>query len=537
VTVEAPLEVDPVGGATRSAPGPPAPRWLWLIGLMVVLPVAIPVATLFVRVFAAPETVWRTLLTTRTAELILSSTLLVVLVTVSSLAVGLAAAWILVRTTRSHRRTWSVLLAMPLVIPSYVIAMAYLAAGGTRGLIADLTGVSLPLMVGLPGAWLALTLSTYPYVFLIASAALHRHDPALEEAAAGLGASASKVFRTVTAPLLRPALGAAALLVALYTLSDFGAVSLMRYDTFTTLIYAQYAGRLDRTPAAVLSAVLIVIALVIIIAEHRTRGRATYSSPRPSRPMRPRQLGPAGRMAGTVFLGAVVGLGVIVPVGILSAWVLRGLSAGDTISVDWGAISGSLVGSGLAAAIAMMAAIPVVVLAVRFPGRRSRWLERSVYVAFSLPHITIAMAVLVLSISVLGPLYQSLALLVVVYAAVFLAQATSPTRAALLQVDPSLEEASRSLGRGQLQTLRSITVPLIWRGVLAGGALVFLTTMKELPVTLLLRPTGFDTLAVRIWSAASELFYARAAAAALLLLAVSAVPMYLLVIRNRGALA
>jgi iron(III) transport system permease protein len=121
--------------------------------------------------------------------------------------------------------------------------------------------------------------------------------------------------------------------------------------------------------------------------------------------------------------------------------------------------------------------------------------------------------------------------LVVVYASIFLAQATGSAKASLLQVDPSVEEASRGLGRGPLATLRSITIPLIRPGLLAGGALVFLTTMKELPATLLLRPTGFDTLAVRIWSAADELFYARAAASALVLLALSAVPLYFLVLR------
>jgi iron(III) transport system permease protein len=311
----------------------------------------------------------------------------------------------------------------------------------------------------------------------------------------------------------------------------------MRYRTFTTLIYAQYAGRLDRTPAAVLSAVLIAIALVLIVAEGRTRGRASYSSPRAARAGKPRALTRRWSIAAHSFLTIVVTAGVVVPVTVLVAWAGRGIAAGIAPTPDWGAVAGSLVGSGLAAVLAMIGSIPVVILAVRYRSSASQWLERSVYATFSLPHITIAMAVVVISVSFLGPFYQSLTVLVVVYAAVFLAQATGPTRAALLQVDPSLEEASRSLGRGPVKTLRAVTMPLIWRGILAGGALVFLTTMKELPVTLLLRPTGFNTLAVRIWSAASELFYARAAAAALLLLAVSALPMYLLVIRPRGKLA
>jgi iron(III) transport system permease protein len=156
---------------------------------------------------------------------------------------------------------------------------------------------------------------------------------------------------------------------------------------------------------------------------------------------------------------------------------------------------------------------------------------------FSLPHITVALAVLIFAVRYLGPLYQSLALLVVVYATMFLAQATGAAKASLLQVDPHLEEAARSLGKGPLRVLRDVTIPLIWRGLLAGGALVFLTTMKELPATLLLRPTGFETLAVRIWAAADELFYARAATAALVLLAVSAVPAYVLIVRPKDAIS
>ena len=135
--------------------------------------------------------------------------------------------------------------------------------------------------------------------------------------------------------------------------------------------------------------------------------------------------------------------------------------------------------------------------------------------------------------SYLGPLYQSFTVLVLVYSVLFLAQATGVGAAALLQVHPSIEDASRGLGKTRIQTLRRITLPLISRGLLTGGALVFLTTMKELPVTLLLRPTGFDTLAVRIWSSANDLFYARAAAPALLLVAVSAVPTYLILTRMR----
>jgi iron(III) transport system permease protein len=181
------------------------------------------------------------------------------------------------------------------------------------------------------------------------------------------------------------------------------------------------------------------------------------------------------------------------------------------------------------------AALPVGVLVTRFRSRATAWVERMVYAVYALPHIAVALAVVFFASNYLGGLYQSLTLLVVIYAALFLAQALGSTRAGLLGVNPHLEEASRGLGRGPLRTLAAVTVPLMWRSMLAGGVLVFLTSMKELPAMLLLRPTGFDALSVDIWAAAGDLLYARAAAPALLLVAVSALPMYVLALRANHA--
>jgi iron(III) transport system permease protein len=333
---------------------------------------------------------------------------------------------------------------------------------------------------------------------------------------------------------LRPAIGASALLVALYTLSDFGSVSLMRFDAFTRVIYAQYSGRIDRTPAVVLSVVLMLIAGVVIWAEQRTRGEGAYFTKKPTRPPSLHRLTPGSRTAAVGFLGVVVGLGAIIPIVVLVGWVGQSINSGDGVFIAWEAVRGSLTGASLAAAVGMLAAIPIVVLGVRYTSRKTVWLERSVFFIFSLPHITIAIAVVAFTIRYTRPIYQSLAVLVVVYAAMFLAQVTGPARASLLQVDPAIEEASRSLGRGRLATLWSMTVPLMSRGLLAGGALVFVTAIKELPATLLLSPTGFTTLAVRIWAAADELLYARAASSALILIAVSVVPIYYLSIKPKG---
>lgn len=532
------IEVE-VGGTPAAAPGrsrtrhSPAPWWLWVAAVAVLVPVAIPVVGLLVRAVEASDSAWNALMSMRTLQLLVRSLVFTTAVTASATAVGVAGAWLLARTDLPHRRAWGVAFAMPLVIPSYVVAMVLISATGPRGLVADLTGVALPHLVGLPGAWIALTISTYPYVFLITAAALSRVDPALEEAARGLGATPRRVFSTVVLPQLRPAIGAGALLASLYTLSDFGAVSLMRFDVFTRVIFAQYSGRLDRTPAIVLSIVLILVAMTIIGFEQRTRGKGSYFSQKPSRPPTLYPLHGARRLGSQAFLAGVVTVGVIIPIVVLVGWLARGIASGTAVGIPWSAVTGSLTGASLAALVAVVGAIPIVILAVRHSSRATTWLERSVYVIFSLPHITVAIAVVAFTVRYARPVYQSLLLLVIVYAALFLAQATGPAKASLLQVDPHLDDASRSLGKGHLGTIVRVTVPLMSKGLIAGGLLVFVTTLKELPATLLLRPSGFSTLAVRIWSASNELLYTQAAASALLLIAVSVLPVYYLSIKPK----
>ena len=534
------IDIEPAG--TPTVPGGTtssrkrAPWWLWAAAIAVLVPVAIPVLFLFARAFEATDAAWDTLWSFRTLRLIGRSFTLTALVTMSATVIGVGGAWILARTDIAFARVWGVVFALPLVVPSYVLALAFVSATGPRGLIADVTGFATPHLIGLPGAWLALTIATYPYVYLITAAAITKIDPALEEAARSLGASPSRVFRTVILPQLRPAIGAGALLAALYTLSDFGAVSLMRFDAFTRVIYAQYSGRLDRTPAIVLSIVLILIAGVFIWGEQRTQGRGSYFTRSAMRPPSRYHLDTVKRVGATTALGVAVAIGVVLPVTVLVSWLVRGIAGGADVFIPWRAIRGSLTAGSIAAALAMVGAVPIVILTVRFASKTTRWIERGVFTMFSLPHITVAIAVVAFTIRYAPPVYQSILVLGLVYASMFLAQATSAAKASLLQVNPALEDASRSLGRGPIATYFRVTFPLMARGLLAGGALVFVTTLKELPATLLLSPPGFTTLAVRIWSAADEGLFARAAASSLILIGVSILPVYYLSIRSKDSL-
>lgn len=522
-----------VGLATtprRSRPRGRPPLWLWGAALVALVPVLVPFGFLVSRLTGSGSRFFSIALSAETGRLAISTAVLVALVAVSTAVIGVGAAWLTERTDLPGRRLWRVLVALPLVIPSYVIALTLVSASGRGGLLAEATGWAVPSLVGLPGAWIALTIATYPFVYLGTAATLRRLDPAHEESARSLGASQLRVFRTIVIPQLRPALGSGLLLVALYTLSDFGAVSLVRYDSFTRLIYAQYAGRLDRTPAGVLALVLVVIALIVVWAERATRGRAAYHGRPVSRPPRVTRLSPWSRGAALSGLGLLALMSLGLPVGTLLVWLER---APADERFPWGAIAGSVTASTLAALVVAILVVPTAMLITRHASRSTAWVERASYAAFALPHITIGLAVVFFASRYLGSLYQSLTVLVLVYASMFLAQALGSTRASLLQVSPSIEEASRSLGSGRLRTTLQVTAPMVLPGLLAGCLLVFLTTMKELPATLLLRPTGFDTLAVGIWSAADALLYSRAAGPALLLLAVSAIPVYILATRDR----
>ncbi len=517
----------------RAAPG----TALALAGLAVAAATLLPAVYLVVRAGQAGlASVVDTIVAGRTLELLARTALLAVSVTVTSVAIAVPLAWLTVRTDLPGRRVWVVLVALPLAIPSYVGGFAFVAALGPRGLVQGWLGPlgieELPPIYGFPGAWLVLTLFSYPYVLLTVRATLRRLDPSLEEASRTLGRSRRATFWWVILPQLRPSIAAGGLLVALYSLSDFGAVSLLRFDSFTRVIYVQYRASLDRSAAATLGLVLIALVLVVLAAEHRSRGRADYHRLHAGG-ARPAPVVPLGRWRwpAVAACAALVGVALVVPLGVIVYWLVRGLAAGEPLRLTGTLIGHSLVASALGGVVALVAAWPVAVLAARHPGRLSRLVERASYTGYALPGVVVALALVFFGARV-EAIYQTRTLLVFAYVVLFLPQAVGAVRTSLLQVNPSLEEASRLLGRSPVATTRAVVLPLVRPGALAGLALVFLTCMKELPATLLLAPTGYDTLATQVWNATSEGFFGRAAGPALALVVLSALPMALLVMRE-----
>tara|TARA_Y100001936_G_scaffold177110_1_gene173708 strand:+ start:1338 stop:2666 length:1329 start_codon:yes stop_codon:yes gene_type:complete len=437
------------------------------------------------------------------------------------------------------RRAIGTLTSLPLVIPSYVFGLLAITVLGPYGslqkLLEPLGVQKLPSFYGFWGATFVLVFLSFPYVMLPVRAAFKRIDPAMEEAARGLGKSATATFFMITLPMLRPSIIAGVLLVALYTLSDFGAVSLLRYQTFTWAIFIQYETAFDRSIAAALSLVLVGIALILVFVETFSQGNSRYYriSPGNQRTIKLVKLG-AWRWAAMLYSSIIIGLSFVMPVSILIYWVIRGISVGERFDLLWEHTFNTVYIAFLAAFFTALAAIPIAVMNVRYKSRVSTILERMTYVGFALPGLAVALAFVFFATAVPNPFYQTTTILVIAYLVLFLSASVGSTQAALLQISPRLEEVSRSLGKSSFDSFRLVSLPLALRGVFAGAGLVFLLTMKELPATLILSPPGFRTLATSIWSAASEAFFARAALPALVLILIAGIPMALLLLKENN---
>ncbi len=482
---------------------------------------ALPLVYLAVRTIGAgPAEVVDVVVRPRTLELLLRSSALALVVTAASVVLGVGWAWLVTRTAVPGRRALLVLGVLPLAVPSYLSAFAWVS-----------------LAPGIDPFWgsvLVLTLVCFPYVLLPVAAALDRVDPGAEDVARSLGRRPLAVLLTVTLRQVRPAVVAGALLVALYVLSDFGAVALLRLDTFTRVIYTSYRAGFDPTTAAVLSAVLVAVTAVVAGAEIRTRGRVRQARVGSGVARRHRPVPVDGvrtpALLAAPLLVSVIALGV--PLGSV-LWWLRG-SSRELDPAELLAAAGTTVGLALlAAAVTMLLALPVGYLSARFPGAAAHRLERLTYVGYVLPGIVVGLSLVYLGVRVVYPLYQTTTMLVAAYVVLFLPIAVGAARSAVASTPPALEEVARSLGRPPLAAFVAVTAPLIAPGVLAGAALVAVTTMKELPATLILRPTGLETLATELWTATAAGAYAAAAPYAGVLVLVAIVPAALLSLRRR----
>ncbi|MEX1018913.1 MAG: iron ABC transporter permease [Litorilinea sp.] len=520
-----------VFGATQLSQGK---LWLGIICTGIAAALLLPLAYLLLRASnVGIGTALNLLIHPRSLQIFWNSVVLVVWVTGLSLALSIPLAWLTVRTDLPGKRIWSVLCALPLVIPSYVGAYALVAMMGPRGIVqgwlAPLGIERLPSIYGLPGAVWALTIFSFPYLFLSVRAGLQRLDPATEEAARSLGYGAWQTFWRVTLPSLRPSLAAGGLLVALYVLSDFGAVAILRFNSFTRAIYIQYLTSFDRSLASLLALVLVLVSIFLLFAAQRFQGTQRYyrAGTGVGRRQHEIELGQWKWPALALCL-AVVSASLLMPTGVVVYWLVRGILAGESLQPVLQATLNSLQAATLAALACVLLAMPLAYLTARYSGAFSSWILRAVYVGNGLPAIVVAISLVFFGANYAPVLYQTLFTLLFAYVVRFLPEGLGTIRASLMQISPRMEEAARSLGLNRRAMIYKVLIPLLRPGLWAGFALVFLSTIKELPATLLLSPSGFSTLATQIWSATDEAFFTRAAAPSLILLTVSALSIFLI---------
>lgn len=480
-----------------------------------------------------------------TLSVLLNTLALIAAVTAGSVLLGVPMAVLTAGSDLPGRRLWTIGAALPLVVPSYIGAFAFVSAFGPRGVLADALqplGIeSIPTIYGFHGAALVLTLFVFPYVFLTTRAALLSFDWRLLEAARTLNHDRWAAFRKVVVPQLVPAISAGALLVALYTLSDFGTPAIMQYDVFTRVIYVEYnnpgAGGLGRVYAALLSLQLVVVTVGIVALESQVGSDDGDYISRGSRRTGRLKLGRL-KWPAVAFCALVTLLCLGIPLGVLVMWLFRagpgyqGAGFSFQLSYAWNSVGVA----GLAALASLLVALPVGYLSARSDSTLARLSERATYVGYAVPGVVLGLALVYFGLKAsayLPFLYQSIPLLVFAYVVRFVPQAVGAVRSSVLQVDDRLMEAARTLGNTPAASFRKVVLPNIAPGLAAGAALVFLTTMKELPATLMLAPPGFDTFVTYIWLVQGAGYYGQAAVPALVLVGVSGLSMLVILARER----
>jgi iron(III) transport system permease protein len=535
------MRIDSLQQLTGGTRRPPKLVWAFAIGVAVIT--LIPAIYTVIRALGASGTSvlppWPLFL-----QLVTNTVLLAVASAILSGVIGVTQALLIERSQLRGRTVWRIVAALPLAIPPYVLSICMLALLRPRGLVerwlverelAAFGDIPFAAIFGLPGSTVVLAFCLSPYIYLPVAAVLRQGSNHLSEIAQISGASTWYRLRHVTLPLVAPAAGGGMLLVMLYALADFGVPALLRLPTFSTAIYGRFTGQIDREGAALLSLPLIVATLGLIVLEEWLAGRGGAQINRSWRPRLVRQLG-WWQAGAQLLLGTLSVIALVAPLGTLLYWSWLPLSPSEQASlIAWPKLIS--IGANNIAFVALVATLTTVLaitpaLLLRRGGKIGVVVARLSQAGYALPGVVVALSIVLLVNQGAVWLAGGLVPLVLAYIIRFLPQAVQSLDAAFEQIAPSIEEVGRSLGQSALRVLYRIVMPLAAPGLRASWALLFLSMLKELPATLLLRPAGFDTLAVRIWMPASDGFYTAAAAPALLLIVGALVPVAL-VLRNQ----
>lgn len=523
--------------------------WTWSSAVVAVL-VVVPVALIATSILSPSTEVWAQQWSTRLPEQLVTTALLLLGTVTGSVVLGAGLAWLVSAYRFPGSRAMAWMLILPLAVPGYILGFLTLATFGRTGAVQDQwrswfgADAWFPDVESLGGAIVTFTLVLYPYVFLLARAALRDQAAGAYQAARTLGAGPAEAARRVVLPLVRPAIAAGGAIVAMETLTDFATVQYFGVDTVSVGVFRIWRGTYDRDAAGELATLVLAFALLAIGLERVARGRARYGQSGGAgagmdlRTLRGWRAAAASAVCGAVVLFAFAG-----PVVQLTWWAIREQrSDRGTPLLDeypsylWHSLQ--LV----ALSIAVCATVAVVVAnAQRFGNRRiTRLSSRAVTIGYAVPGPVVGIGVLLFTVAVDTALERigsglpgvvatgSLVVLVYAYAVRFLAPGLGAVESGLGQVPEEVTASARVLGAPPMRTLRRVHLPLSRASLLTAAVVVGVDALKELPIVLLLRPFGFDTLPVWVYNLASESRFQQAALPSLSIILVALLPVVLL---------
>jgi iron(III) transport system permease protein len=465
--------------------------------------------------------------------------LLVMVVGIGVTVLGAGLAWLSACCEYPLRRWLDPLLVLPLAFPTYVLAFIYLGvldyAGPLQTLWRELFGTTPGLLAALSqpgGVLMILILAFYPYVYLLARASFISGGLAAFEAGRSLGVGPLETFLRVVLPIARPAIVAGLALALMETLADFGAVAIYGFETFTTAVYRTWFGLFNLTAAVQLASILMLFMLVLLLAERFSRGhRAQHSDRRPSGHRI--RLSGARAWAATGVQLAVIGVAVVVPLIQLLVWAWPNL--GEVFSGTMPRVIGNTMLLGLVGAITVLAGGILMLIATHRARRRVVMLGEVAALGYAIPGTVLAVAIMLAFIrfdQFAGTaLAGGLAALVLAYLIRFVRVAWGPLDGVAGRIRPEYVEVARSLGVPRWYRLWRVNLPLLWPGLVTAFLLALVEIAKEMPATLMLRPFGWDTLAVRIYELTTEGQWQMAATPALVLVILGAIPVFVLIRR------
>lgn len=480
-------------------------------------------------------------------ELVVNTLWLALGVGIGVSILGVSLAWLVAVCEFPGRRILSWALLLPLALPAYVSAFVVIGlldfTGPVQTGLREILGpIKFPEIRSRGGVIAVMSLALYPYVYLIARNAFASQGAVALEAAQSLGYSRREGFFKVALPMARPWIAAGVMLALMETLADFGTMAVFNYDTFTTAIYKTWYSLFSLTAAAQLASILIIFVLIVVVLEQRSRLKMRYSTVGRAAGSRRIQLNGGLAIFATLYASLILALAFVIPIIQLTLWAWQ-VMADDLDARYFDFILHSLMLSGLGALM-----VVVVALLLAYAGRQSRgssmpWIQRIATIGYAFPGAVLAVGLFIpvawldnqliawLGLQSTSVLKGTLLIMLLAYLVRFLAVGFGPIDSGLHRITHSIDEAARSMGYGARKLLLTIHLPMLRTSLLTAAALSFVDIMKEMPITLMTRPFGWDTLAVRVFEMTSEGQWERAALPALAIVLVGIIPIMLLLRR------